>query len=80
MLNVIRGDKMINVLSNQIYKRLCNIFIITLNNYIMVGRYLLTDDAYKCFELNIINPNNLMWYSVLIWNSRKVDPETSILM
>lgn len=51
MLNVIRGDKMINVLSNQIYKRLCNIFIITLNNYIMVGRYLLTDDAYKCFEL-----------------------------
>lgn len=80
MLNVIRGDKMINVLSNQIYKRLCNIFIITLNNYIMVGRYLLTDDAYICFELNIINPNNLMWYSVLIWNSRKVDPETSILM
>lgn len=35
---------------SNLHKRLWNIFI-TLNNYIMVGRYLLTDDAYKCFEL-----------------------------
>ena len=49
---------------SNLHKRLCNIFI-TLNNYIMVGRYLLTDDAYKCFELfkhNKSKQSYVVWY------------------
>ena len=53
---------------SNLHKRICNIFI-TLNNYIMVGRYLLTDDAYKCFELFKHNKfKHLMWFGILIWD------------
>lgn len=49
---------------SNLHKRICNIFI-TLNNYIMVGRYLLTDDVYKCFELfkhNKFKQSYVVWY------------------